>query len=883
MAYEQDAIRTDASWPSNPQFLADFVPPMMNDENLGLWANQWPLYQLSSPEVEITNEMPQPLFQQQYSVLDAGISILDNQDALRRGDAHVDSALDRMNLDMDPCVIDLDSDLHRSVGRDIIPPAPEAPRCPDIPSETTRLTRINPRQTEILTVWLAENPEPYPSKDEKMTLSLSTGLSVKQISGWFTRTRQRVLKRAQPNARLSSEIELAALSTTHADITSNKKGPNSHVSESPAGSKEGPDHTLDQQWLRCTSQPPQSGRPYARISPKRAQSLPHVFTLDTIKLYTPDTRQSPQKLSSLHVDAPTHKSGGFKYNEGDNRAEIPSSQAIQYLTNHPPKDVPKSSFIEAWIQDVAQQRISTTDDSYLVRNDANIARMHKYLGNASEVLGHDKLEDHGEYIQTTIQHSETIYDDQSVLMADDSVVRPRKRRLINSCASCRMRKALCSGYDPEAPCSNCSKLNLKCELFALPTTPVTTMPPPNHSTVSSSSPPDFANGFHKTDREHEATSQHLKDDVRPDSMSSAGSSAGSAASYMSFGPRRGRRMAFGEGIYHTLRRPSLATPHRRLSQSPPYRIRKPHSPFPDDEGQRTLGLWSTYNCAHCDEPICEMTKKDHKCTNHKKLFGCTFCGKEFAKFWPWRRHEESTHAPQYTWICRPDIFNTKFTTSSCLVCTSSSSDMASTSEFPCPHRFQECWQKPEIDRTFYRYDTFMQHLRSVHFKKPDDIHDRKIRDRINISKCKEPIATAYDLVCHFCGFNCKDWVERTQHIGNHFRDGVPIKLWIPGGPHILAFYTHRSLAGTAPHGWACELHRETASGIFGRYGLGWDRCYVCGAVLEEDKAWDHMEETHLVQQCSASDGHFSYAKDYVRHLVSEHRGVVGYWMSWLII
>ncbi|KAI0199912.1 hypothetical protein F4808DRAFT_430758, partial [Astrocystis sublimbata] len=54
---------------------------------------------------------------------------------------------------------------------------------------------FNHRQNSILRKWVASNPEPYPSKEEKDSLANSTGLKVDQISRWFARTRVRKLKR----------------------------------------------------------------------------------------------------------------------------------------------------------------------------------------------------------------------------------------------------------------------------------------------------------------------------------------------------------------------------------------------------------------------------------------------------------------------------------------------------------------------------------------------------------------------------------------------------------------------------------------------------------------------------------------------------------------
>ncbi|KAI0815456.1 hypothetical protein GGR55DRAFT_347084 [Xylaria sp. FL0064] len=222
-------------------------------------------------------------------------------------------------------------------------------------------------------------------------------------------------------------------------------------------------------------------------------------------------------------------------------------------------------------------------------------------------------------------------------------------------------------------------------------------------------------------------------------MSSAGSGAGSvasAASYMSFGHRKGRRVAFQR------------TSNDNSKHSGPSPTLKP-------EGQG-------------------------------QIYECSFCPQAFKSFLTWKRHEESAHIAPNTWTCRPDMFRVESTGSGCPVCTSSSSDLGGSPQLPCQHRFQECWEKQESERAFYRRDTFKQHLRSVHFKGSES--GEQITRYIDLEKCKEPSRreiSAGDLVCHFCGFGAISWAERFQHIRKHFENGETMKLWILGGPYAI--------------------------------------------------------------------------------------------------
>ena len=62
-------------------------------------------------------------------------------------------------------------------------------------SKKQQRRRITRKQRGVLETWISSHEQPYPTKTEKISLSHQTGMSVAQISGWFTRTRQRKLKR----------------------------------------------------------------------------------------------------------------------------------------------------------------------------------------------------------------------------------------------------------------------------------------------------------------------------------------------------------------------------------------------------------------------------------------------------------------------------------------------------------------------------------------------------------------------------------------------------------------------------------------------------------------------------------------------------------------
>ena len=92
-------------------------------------------------------------------------------------------------------------------------------------------------------------------------------------------------------------------------------------------------------------------------------------------------------------------------------------------------------------------------------------------------------------------------------------------------------------------------------------------------------------------------------------------------------------------------------------------------------------------------------------------YACDSCASTFKTKYTRDRHTTSIHAPKRTWVCGPvPGFDAKECFPMCLcspICRS--------------HSMLSCWEKPEKDRTFYRKDGLVQHLRLVHgMEKPLD-------------------------------------------------------------------------------------------------------------------------------------------------------------------
>ncbi|KAI0861602.1 hypothetical protein F4860DRAFT_475620 [Xylaria cubensis] len=879
-ACEQDVVMTDSWWPSTPPLLS--VPIMSSNEGLGYWDSPSTVDPFFFGDVGTARNVPRDFVQSPTG--DIGIPTPDFEAIFHHSDADIDLAFDWVDFDIPLHSVDGIVEPRSFIDNNMLSPASGALRSPGNPTTRIRRTALNQRQKGILADWVARNSKPYPSKEDKANLATATGLSVKQISGWFARTRQRALPRVQSHATVATQSGISS-SVTREKCTKNQSigllgDLESYGRPNLAGA------VLGLHWSRCTSLPPQPKRSFARTFPKRARSLPHIFTLDLIHPCTSNLSQLSQGRLSLDVAAPTHKSESNKLDCGAQ----PLTRRVVQDPIYPLKPISNLNFIEAWIQDVARyvapiddpleiKRFSPSVESYDINNSQNTEETPQ----TPTVFSQEE--------QTAGLQMSTA-DNQVPLQAiQDTKHIARQRRSI-ACRYCRRRKIRCSGYSdsPEKRCKNCIKMKLECVFEPISVTKSTAFIP-----LSS-----LGNGALQSDQGDagyvlNAAPQSSQNKKAFDTMSSAGSSAGSvgsASSYMSFGPRKGRRVAFrkpslGDSNPHTLS-PGFATSF----QTP-----KDHSPANDD-GYQIVSETTEYH--DHDKPFSENENNGPVPTRH---YWCTFCHQSFSRYFTWKRHEESAHVPQFTWICRPDIFCIKRTGSECSLCVSSSSNMEYTSQRPCPHRFQECWQKPDLERTFYRQDTFVQHLHSVHFK-DDPIRSHIIHDHVNIDNCKQSFREmdADELICHFCGFDCRTWNERAQHIRKHFENGETMGLWIPGGPYALnrdGSTPSRSPAQRRQYNmsdrydlWGCHLNTSMLE-THPPGGLVEFACTLCGIEINCScfclqpgspcRLKDHLLLNHHMQRLECSYYTTPAAGDYIEHLVKEHSAVRGNWMRDLVL
>jgi Homeobox KN domain len=149
-------------------------------------------------------------------------------------------------------------------------------------------------------------------------------------------------------------------------------------------------------------------------------------------------------------------------------------------------------------------------------------------------------------------------------------------------------------------------------------------------------------------------------------------------------------------------------------------------------------------------------------------FECTFCR---AKLNPksWKRHEESHHLPRREWTCLADG---KFMQDdgTCAFCRK----LISPSEVfyhpeQCCHRIGECMNKSLNQRSFYRREHILQHIRGFH---TSSLSSRMLSEWESSKNEAERFWK-----CGFCGEDIFGWDARATHIAAHFRKGLDMSTW----------------------------------------------------------------------------------------------------------
>ncbi|KAH7007593.1 hypothetical protein EDB80DRAFT_893853 [Ilyonectria destructans] len=147
-------------------------------------------------------------------------------------------------------------------------------------------------------------------------------------------------------------------------------------------------------------------------------------------------------------------------------------------------------------------------------------------------------------------------------------------------------------------------------------------------------------------------------------------------------------------------------------------------------------------------------------------FQCTFCTETFKTKHNWQRHEQSLHLSLEQWQCSPHgptAVNADLE-SVCVFCGLISPD----DDHLDTHNYASCQEREREERTFYRKDHLIQHMRFMH---NSQFRKWPMEDwKLNLT---EEIRSR----CGFCKVNLTSWAERTNHLAEHFKEGRTMADW----------------------------------------------------------------------------------------------------------
>ncbi|KAH6633789.1 hypothetical protein C7974DRAFT_393474 [Boeremia exigua] len=148
-------------------------------------------------------------------------------------------------------------------------------------------------------------------------------------------------------------------------------------------------------------------------------------------------------------------------------------------------------------------------------------------------------------------------------------------------------------------------------------------------------------------------------------------------------------------------------------------------------------------------------------------YQCTFCVETFKTKYDWQRHEKALHLSLEQWICAPEgarvPVSAKQEDQCCAFCGEPSPDDTHLDG----HQYSACQARDETERSFYRKDHLVQHLRLVH--KVDTKH-------VPLDRWKTSMLDIQSR-CGFCNLIMSTWTERVNHLGEHFKTGATMAKW----------------------------------------------------------------------------------------------------------
>jgi hypothetical protein len=324
------------------------------------------------------------------------------------------------------------------------------------------------------------------------------------------------------------------------------------------------------------------------------------------------------------------------------------------------------------------------------------------------------------------------------------------------------------------------------------------------------------------------------------------SSAASASSFASFGPRKGRRRHYAArspkppAEYDNHRDESCDSRASAFGGKASIKAKDPSPMLVQNSGRNVSQSPFSLQMKEPDKP-----------------YQCTYCFKGFRKTYEWRRHQESTHSPAEEWIClAPKLMKDESMINPCVFCQRKHSNFQ---EFDAHHRVSTCLEKCQADRTFFRKDHLMQHVRGTHCDKMT-AEDKK---KLDLPSWSLPGPSQRNTPCGFCGIALSDYDTRIRHIAKHFENGEDMTSW-------KAYDTlDTNLGGTSGH-WSCFNLLAFAHSQYPQFP-----CPFCTESVGEHVPWEpdresHWAVVHYAYTCPQIATWFVSVEEFKEHLITKH-------------
>lgn len=278
---------------------------------------------------------------------------------------------------------------------------------------------------------------------------------------------------------------------------------------------------------------------------------------------------------------------------------------------------------------------------------------------------------------------------------------------------------------------------------------------------------------------------------------------------------------------------------------------------------------------------------------------CTWpsCETSFTFPFEWRRHEEAKHYQPYIYVCcLESTFDTPI--DRCFVCKQAN---VTVKHMVATH-MRSCMKKSHADRSFFRKDQLVQHIKGVHAvgERPG----RQIQNLPSLWKVANLSNRDVTLKCGFCGNSFQTWEDRQAHVLEHLQAGIckaswwPERLPMPTETTETRLKTENDTVTCTNCDFICNsdflVHQDkhqctvwSCTFLHDHHALyaTWPSnagnttltaaCKLCDFFTSNVDKWVLEAHAQVHRYRSCNQEWFTNERDFAMHLISEHGAVEG--------